>query len=128
MSPERPRCGQSQGRASRLAPAQRLNDRPRGFVEHKGAIAKAASLKVWLSGLIATYDDKILPLDTTAAAIGGQLEPQALAAGGSPGMADAAIAGIAKAHDLTIVTGNLKHFSPFRVDVVLPDDLTGASH
>lgn len=98
------------------------------LLEHKGAIAKADGLKVWLSGLITTYDDKILPLDTTAAAIGGQLEARALAAGDSPGMADAAIAGIAKAHDLTIVTGNLKHFLPFGLDVVLPDDLAVASH
>ncbi|HVI05271.1 MAG TPA: hypothetical protein VM711_04155, partial [Sphingomicrobium sp.] len=57
-------------------------------------------------------------------AIGGQLEARAIAGGDSPGMADAAIAGIAKAHDLTIVTGNLRHFLPFRVSVALPDDLT----
>jgi toxin FitB len=93
------------------------------LLQHKGATAKAAGLKVWLSGLVATYDDKILPLDTAAAAIGGQLEARALAAGHAPGMADAAIAGIASAHGLTIVTGNTRHFLPFGVDVVLPEDV-----
>ena len=96
------------------------------LLEHKGAVAKAAGLKVWLSGLVNTYDDKILSLDATAAAISGQLEAKAVAAGHTPGMADAAIAGIAKAHDLTIVTRNLKHFVPFGVSVVVPDDLAAA--
>ncbi|WP_284360045.1 hypothetical protein [Candidatus Phycosocius spiralis] len=39
-------------------------------------------------------------------------------------MADAAIAGIAKAHDLMIVTANTKDFSPFGVGLVSPDDVT----
>jgi uncharacterized small protein (DUF1192 family) len=34
------------------------------LLEHKGARAKAARLKVWLAGLVATYDDKIIAVDT----------------------------------------------------------------
>jgi len=56
----------------------------------------------------------------------GWLESKAIAAGHAPGMADATIAGIAKAHDLTIVTRNLKHFVPFGVSVVVQDDLAAA--
>lgn len=95
------------------------------LLEHKGAIAKAAGLKVWLAGLVSTYDDKIIGLDASAAAIAGQLEAKAISAGHDPGMADAVIAGIAKAHDLHIVTCNMKHFLPFGIAVSLPDEAAG---
>src|SRR5208283_5253987 len=51
------------------------------LLEHKGAVAKAAGLKVWLAGLVATYDDKILPLGASAAALAGRLEAKAISAG-----------------------------------------------
>jgi predicted nucleic acid-binding protein len=90
------------------------------LLDQKGAIAKAGSLKAWLSGLVSTYDDKIIGVDAEAAAIGGRLEAKALAAGHDPGMADAAIAGTAAAHQLVIVTRNTKHFLPFGVAVLSP--------
>jgi predicted nucleic acid-binding protein len=96
------------------------------LLEHKGATAKAARLKVWLAGLVATYDDKILAVDRAAAALGGQLEALAISAGHDPGMADATIAGIAKAHDLIIMTGNTKHFQVFGVAVVSPEEAESA--
>jgi hypothetical protein len=46
----------------------------------------------------------------------------AISAGNDPGMADAAIAGIAKARALTIITRNAKDFEPFGVSIVSPDD------
>ena len=92
------------------------------LLEHKGAVAKAAGLKVWLQGLAATYDDKIIPLDAPAAAIAGQLEAKAISAGHGPGMADAIIAGIANAHGLTIVTRNARHFLPFGVSILSPEE------
>ena len=92
------------------------------LLDHKGATAKAASLKAWLSGLVSTYDDKIIGFDVQAAAIGGRLEAKALAAGHDPGMADAVIAGIAAAHELVVVTCNTKHFLPFGVAVLSPDE------
>ncbi len=91
------------------------------LLEHKGVPAKAAGLRVWLSGLIAAYDDKILGLDASAAAFAGQLEAKAISSGHNPEMADAIIAGIAKAHDLVVVTRNTKHFLPFGVGVASPD-------
>jgi predicted nucleic acid-binding protein len=63
------------------------------LLEHKGATAKAAGLKIWLAGLVATY-----------------------------GMADAALDGVASAHGLTIITHNTKHFLPFGVGVATPDE------
>lgn len=91
------------------------------LLDHKGASAKAAHLRVWLNSLISTYDDKIIAYDALAAAIGGSLEAKAQAAGHDPGMADAMIAATAAAHDLVVVTRNVKHFSPFGVAVLAPD-------
>lgn len=92
------------------------------LLDHKGATAKAARLKAWLAGLVSTYDDKIMGLDAEAAAVGGRLEARALVAGHAPGMADAVIAGIAAAHELVVVTRNTKHFGPFGVAVLSPDE------
>jgi toxin FitB len=94
------------------------------LLDHKGAASKAAALKMWLMGLVSTYEDKILSIDAIAASLGGQLEAKAVGSGHNPGMADAAIAGIAKAHDLMIVTANTKDFLPFGVGLVSPDDVT----
>lgn len=92
------------------------------LLDHKGATAKAASLKAWLAGLVATYDDKIIGVDAQAAALGGRLEAKALAAGHAPGMADAVIGGIAAAHELVVVTDNTKHFLPFGIPVLSPEE------
>lgn len=91
------------------------------LLEHKGATAKAAALNAWLSGLLAAYDDKIIGFDASAAALAGRLEADAIASGHDPGMADAMIAGIAKAYDLRIVTLNVRHFQAFDADVVSPE-------
>jgi predicted nucleic acid-binding protein len=93
------------------------------LLEHKGATAKAASLRGWLVGLLAAYDDKIIPLDTSTAALAGRLEARAISAGQDPGMADATIAGIAQARELTVITRNTKHFAPFGVSVSTPDEV-----
>ena len=85
------------------------------LLEHKGATAKAAALRVWLAGLISAYDDRIFPVDAAAAALAGRLEAKAISAGHHPGMADASIAGIAAARDLVLVTRNTKHFLLFGV-------------
>jgi predicted nucleic acid-binding protein len=95
------------------------------LLEHKGALAKAAGLRAWLSGLVVDYDDKILAVDTQAAALAGQLEAKAISAGYDPGMADATVAGIAKASNLVVVTRNTKHFLPFGVRLTSPDDTAG---
>lgn len=92
------------------------------LLDYKGATAKGASLKAWLNGLVSTYDDKIIGFDAQAAAIGGRLEAKAIAAGHDPGMADAVIAGTAAAHELVIVTRNTKHFLPFGIAVLSPDE------
>ena len=88
------------------------------LLERKGATAKASSLRRWMDGLYATYEDRILPIDAAVSALSGRLEAEAIAAGHNPGMADALIAGTAKNHDLTVVTQNLRHFEPFSINAI----------
>lgn len=95
------------------------------LLEHRGAMAKAAGLKVWLAGLVSTYGDRIIGLDAATAAISGRLEANAASAGQDPAMADAIIAGIAQAHDLQVITSNTKHFLPFKISVFSPAEATG---
>ncbi len=90
-------------------------------LQHKGATAKAAKLQNWLTGLVATYKDRIIPVDVSAAALAGRLEAKAISAGGQPGMADATIAGIAQARGIVIVTQNTKDFRLFGVAIATPD-------
>jgi predicted nucleic acid-binding protein len=94
------------------------------LLEHKGATAKAANLSMWLGGLVAAYGDRILAVDVLAAARAGRLEAKAIAAGHDPGMADATIAGIAQAHNLVIITDNMRDFQVFGSNVVAPGDVT----
>lgn len=93
------------------------------LLEHRGATAKAAGLKIWLAGLVAAYADRIFPVDAAAAVLAGRLEARALAGGHAPGMADALVAGVAQRHELIVVTRNLKDFLPFGVAVASPDAL-----
>ena len=95
------------------------------LLDHKGATAKATALRGWLAGLQAGFASRILPLDTRVASIAGRLEAKALADGHNPGMADAIIAGLAKAHDLVVVTRNKKHFVTFGIAAETPHDLRG---
>jgi predicted nucleic acid-binding protein len=97
------------------------------LLAHRGAVTKAAALKVWLAGLVANFDDKILACDVLAAALAGQLEAKAVTAGHNSGMADATVAGIASAHDLVVVTCNKKHFEPFGVGVSAPDEIAASA-
>lgn len=92
------------------------------LLANKGATAKAAALKAWLADLVAAYDDKIIFIDLPAAALAGRFEAKAISSGHDPGMADAMIAGIAKANDLVVLTKNKKHFLPFEIGVATPDD------
>ncbi|NKN35388.1 type II toxin-antitoxin system VapC family toxin [Agrobacterium sp. a22-2] len=93
------------------------------LLEAKGATAKAEAIRLWLRGLVHIFQDRILPIDMDIASIAGGLEAQTMTAGHNPGMADALIAGTAKARGLVVVTWNTRHFLPFSANVVAPTDL-----
>ncbi|MGI0525595.1 type II toxin-antitoxin system VapC family toxin [Rhizobium giardinii] len=95
------------------------------ILEHRGAKSKAEVLGIWLLGLTSAYAENILPLDAAVARISGELEAIAVSAGHAPGAADAMIAGTAKAHGLTVITNNLKDFTPFAVSAKSPDQIAG---
>lgn len=92
------------------------------LLETKGATARAEAIRFWLLGLISTYSDRILAMDSDVAMIAGELEAKAISSGHNPGMADAIIAGTAKAHGLSVVTWNVKDFVPFGVEAISPDE------
>lgn len=93
------------------------------LLAHKDASAKAAALRTWLSGLVTTYGDKILPLDIQITSVSGQLEARAIASGHTPGMADALIAGTAMTLDLAVITRNTRHFQPFGITAYAPENI-----
>jgi len=95
------------------------------ILEHRGAKSKAEALGIWLVGLTSAYAENILPLDATVARISGELEAIAVSAGHAPGAADAMIAGTAKAHGLTVITNNLKDFTPFAISAKSPYQIAG---
>jgi predicted nucleic acid-binding protein len=90
-------------------------------LRRQGGLTRAASLEDWLAAILALYGPRILPLDTVAARATGLLADQARATGHDPGFADLAIAGIARANGLAVLTRSLRHFAP--LDVAARDPL-----
>ena len=86
-----------------------------GKLRRAGGFERADRLDRWLDGLLASYTDRILPLDAHAARLAGQISDAAIAQGRHPGFADVAIAALAKNAGLLLLTCNLKHFQPLGV-------------
>lgn len=74
-----------------------------------GATAKAARIQDWWATVEHLYADRILPFGLTEARIAGELADRARGTGHAPGFADIAIAATAAAHELTILTRNMRH-------------------
>lgn len=72
------------------------------------------------SSILERYEDRILPLDRAAAECSAELGAQVRRAGRTVDLGDVLIAGIAKAHDLTVVTRNIDHFDALDIEVVNP--------
>jgi predicted nucleic acid-binding protein len=86
-----------------------------GKLRRAGGAARVNRLDRWLDGLLASYADRILPLDAQAARLAGQISDAAVAQGFHPGFADVAIAAMAQNAGLLLLTCNLKHFQPLGV-------------
>ena len=91
-----------------------------GKLRRAGATERADRLDRWLDGLLASYADRILPLDAQAARLAGELSDAAIAEGRHPGFADVAIAALAQHADLLLLTCNLKHFEPLGIACIDP--------
>ena len=81
----------------------------------EGARRKATDLAGWLEAVLHLYGDRILPFDVAAARVAGALSDRARSKGQNPGFPDLAIAATAVIHQLTVLTGNLRHFTPLGV-------------
>lgn len=75
----------------------------------------ALQLAGWLDQLLRFYDDRLLPVDVGVARRWGQLSAEI-----GHHSADLLIAATALEHGLTVVTRNLRHFTPTGVSTLNP--------
>jgi len=85
-----------------------------------GATRRAAALDAWLGLLIGRFSRRVLAFDHLAALHARPLAEAMWRAGVVVDFADLAIACIARTHDLTVATRNLRHFAPLGVATVDP--------
>lgn len=86
--------------------------------ERQGATRKARRLSEWWESIEHRYGQTLLPFDLECARIAGGIMDSARAH--QPGLEDIAIAATARAHGLTVLTRNLRHFGPPGVSAVDP--------
>ena len=89
-------------------------------VRRTGSASRAGDLHDWLETVLHLYGSRVLPFDSAVARLAGELTDRARAAGQDPGFADIAIAATAGSGNLTILTRNLRHFTPLGVPVIDP--------
>lgn len=71
-------------------------------------------------GFVTAYRERILPVDRRAAELGAEFRARARRAGLTVAMGDTLIAGTAAAHDLTVVTRNVRDFEGLGVEIINP--------
>ena len=81
---------------------------------------RRSGLQDSLLGVIAEYEDRILPLERVGAEWAARFRAQAHRFGYTLDLGDALIAGTAKTHDLAIATRNVRDFDVLEVQVVNP--------
>ena len=81
---------------------------------------RRASLQGGLLGVIAEYEDRILPIERVGAEWAARFRAHAQRSGRTLDLGDALIAGTAKTYDLAIATRNVRDFDCLDVDVVNP--------
>jgi predicted nucleic acid-binding protein len=79
------------------------------------------ALKLWLQDELPTrFEGRILTIDLAVADAWGALMARSSEIGIGLGVMDAFLAGTAKAHDLTLVTRNTKHFEGVGIPLLNP--------
>lgn len=81
---------------------------------------RRSGLQDSLLGVIAEYEDRILPLERVGAKWAARFRAQAHRFGRTLDLGDALIAGTAKTHDLAIATRNVRDFDVLEVQVINP--------
>ena len=77
-------------------------------------------LQADISRLLRRYEDRILSIDRVSAEWAARFRAGAVLSGHPPDLIDILIAGTAKAHDLAVVTRNVRDFERLDVEVVNP--------
>ena len=85
---------------------------------HKDNGAPVCTIVCW--GIIAEYEDRILPLERGGAEWAARFRAHAQRSGRTLDLGDALIAGTAKTHDLAIATRNVRDFDGLEVKMVNP--------
>ncbi len=95
-------------------------------LRREGKDARAEEIDALLAAILADFGDRVLPMDAAVALRLAQLaeaaRPQVVE------LADLVIAATASVHGLTVLTRNIRHFTPTGVDargplMSLPDDV-----
>jgi toxin FitB len=84
------------------------------------ATRQASDLQAWLGAVVALYGNRVLALDTETARLVGSLSDFARGREKPPGLADIIVAATAERHKLTLLTRNVRHFTPLEVSAVDP--------
>ncbi|CAN5231710.1 type II toxin-antitoxin system VapC family toxin [soil metagenome] len=85
-----------------------------------GDDVKRKGLEKFIDGVIAFYDDRILPIDRAIAETWARLRFDLKGKGATIGAIDELIAATALANDLTVVTRDVRHFGPAGCKLVSP--------
>lgn len=85
--------------------------------QRTGATTKAAELGKWFLGFRFRFAAQVLDFDQDAADRAGEIGDAAMGLGRHPGFADVAIAGIARARGMAVLTENVRHFQPLGIPV-----------
>ena len=78
------------------------------------------ALEAWLSGLLTSFADRIIPVDLRAAELAASLRVEARRHGRGLPVPDALLAGTAVANGMTLLTRNIRHFDGLGVEVANP--------
>ena len=82
--------------------------------------SRREGLRSVVSKFVTEHADRILPLDRSAAVAAAELRARAQRSGRVLHLGDALIAGIAKAHDMTLATRNVTDFDGLDVSLTNP--------
>ena len=85
-----------------------------------GGHERAGRYSAWLDDAITGFGDRLLAFEESAARVAGDMADASIATGSHPGPADVLIAATAKANDLVLITRNVRHFAPLKIEVFDP--------
>lgn len=74
--------------------------------------ARQRSVQRWVEDVEEAFEGRIMPIDSSIAAFWGQLRAEVQGSGFNVGLQDLLIAATALQHNLTVVTRNVKDFTP----------------